>query len=519
MIRKLALAIGVFVLAVSVAGFFWVRSAFANDAVRNAIAAQLSAAIGQPVTIESISAGIYPRVTVHLGGVSIGQPARIQAGALRLGTNLRALFSRQIVGATVRLDDARLELPLPPMGSGSAAADSSRSAGWPVEVISIDEILLNDVQVVSGGRVLQGDIEAVPRGKALTLRRVSLAADDTRLQATGELTDISGPVGHLDITAETIDLTRLLTFLTDFSKSSGLAEAPGSGRGSRAPAGTSAVMPDVTFTLAADRVAMGALVAQKLAGKARATADRVVLDPVEFGLFGGRYQGSLAATVGDAPNLHWRAALSDVDVDAVMAFAGSPGIITGRLAAQLDLTSVGTDVASVVDRARGSARVDIRDGTVKNLGLVRAVVIATAMRADAQAASQAEPTESSDERFSRLGATLAVSNGLARTSDLLFESPDVTFRAAGSMRLDGSILDLKGDMQLSEALTQRAGRDLVRYTQQDGRVTVPATVTGSAHSPAVRVDVGALAARAAKNKIQEEAGKAIKKVLDGLFER
>ena len=513
MIRKLAIGIGVLVLTATAVGF-WVRSAFATDAVRNALAAQLSAAIGQPVVIERISAGIYPRVTVDLVGVAIGQPARIQAGTVRLGTNLRALLSRQIVGGTVRLDDARLELPLPPFATPSASGDSAGSNAWPLEIVSIDEILLSDVEVVSGGRALRGDIEAIPQGRALTLRRVSLAAEDTRLEATGELTDISGPVGHLDITSETLDLTRFLTFLTEFSKGSGLTGRVEPGRGTRTPAG-----PDITITLAADRVTMGTLRAEKLMGKARATRDSVILDPVAFGLFGGRYQGSVEASLADVTTLHWRAALTDVDVAAVMAFVGSPGLITGRLAARLNLTSVGTDVSNVIDHARGTARVDLADGTVKNLGLVRAVVLATSMRADTQAAPPVRETESSDERFSTLGATLAIADGLARTSDLHFESPDMTFRAAGSVRLDGAALALNGTMQLSDALSQRAGRDLVRYTQEGGRVTIPATVTGSARSPVARIDVGALAARAAKNRIQEEVGKAMKKAIDDLFKR
>ena len=79
MIKKAAIAIVALLVLLTAAGFFWARSILATDTVRTALAAQISAAIGQPVTIRSISAGIYPRVTVILEGVAIGQPARIQA--------------------------------------------------------------------------------------------------------------------------------------------------------------------------------------------------------------------------------------------------------------------------------------------------------------------------------------------------------------------------------------------------------------------------------------------------------
>jgi uncharacterized protein involved in outer membrane biogenesis len=511
MIKKAAIAIVALLVLLTVAGFFWARSILATDTVRTALAAQISAAIGQPVTIRSISAGIYPRVTVILEGVAIGQPARIQAETLRLGTDFRALLSRRIVHGTVRLDKARVELPLPPLGSPGTPSTGTATGGWPVEIVSIDDVLLNDVQVVSGGRTLRGDIEAIPHGNGLTLRKVSLKAEDTNINATGEITDLAGPAGAIDLKAGTLNLDRLLTFLAEFSSGFGTPGRAGSRQASGPTAGKAM---DVTLTLNADRATMGTLALERLTGKARVTREGVSVDPVEFGLFGGQYKGSLAVSLADALTLRLRAALSNIDVAAATAFAGSPGTITGRLSGRVDLTGSGTDFSKIVDRTRGTARVDIKDGIVKNLGLVRTVVIATSMRSDAQPQSAGS---SNDEHFSQLGATLAIANGSARTNDLLFESPDVTLKAAGSVQLNGSAIDLKGNVQLSEALSQQAGRDLYRYTQEQGRVTLPATVTGSAQSPAVRIDVGAAATRAMKNKLNEEATKAINKALGNIF--
>jgi hypothetical protein len=55
----------------------------------------------------------------------------------------------------------------------------------------------------------------------------------------------------------------------------------------------------------------------------------------------------------------------------------------------------------------------------------------------------------------------------------------------------------------------------VRYTQEEGRVTLPVTITGPAAAPSVHVDVAAVAGRAIKNRVQEE----LKKGLDRLFKR
>jgi hypothetical protein len=110
-----------------------------------------------------------------------------------------------------------------------------------------------------------------------------------------------------------------------------------------------------------------------------------------------------------------------------------------------------------------------------------------------------------------------VSGASARTDDLRLESKDLLLAAAGTVRLDGSDINLTGQVQLSDELSRQAGRDLVRYTQEGGRVTLPATITGSADAPRVRIDIASMAKRAVTDRATEEAQKALKKGLGRLF--
>jgi hypothetical protein len=87
------------------------------------------------------------------------------------------------------------------------------------------------------------------------------------------------------------------------------------------------------------------------------------------------------------------------------------------------------------------------------------------------------------------------------------------------MALDGSAVDLDGQVQLSEALTQQAGRDLVRYTRENGRVTLPVAISGSVAELTVGIDLVDLTRRAIINRATEEAEEAIKEGLEGLFGR
>jgi hypothetical protein len=125
---------------------------------------------------------------------------------------------------------------------------------------------------------------------------------------------------------------------------------------------------------------------------------------------------------------------------------------------------------------------------------------------------------STDEPFTRLGATLKIGGGAASTNDLRFESRDLLLTGGGTLQLDGSAIDMRGRVQLSEELSKQAGSDLLRYTAEQGRVTLPAAISGSASNPRVTIDIGDVARRAIANRAKEEVQKQLKG-LGGLIRR
>jgi uncharacterized protein involved in outer membrane biogenesis len=518
MLKKVVAGLAILLVVISAILYFWAHSIFSSDLVRTRVAAQMAAALGQPVDIGTIGATIFPRVTMSLGQVRIGNPARITIARLDVGTALRALLSRRIDEAAIHLSGARIELPLPPftIGSGAAAAETADDEPA-VTIESIDEIVLRDVEIVSGGRSLRGNVEVVPHGSGMTIRTMTLGIGDTNVEVAGEIADFDGPVGTITVKAGALNMLDLLAFASEFAAgaTTGTSSAGGPAAPGAAGGGAPRTPMDISVALDAERAAFGTLILDSLGGRARLTREALTFDPVTFRLFDGSYDGRLELGLGDTPQFRMRAALANVDMAALTAFAGTPDALTGRLAGTLDVTSRGTSPDRIISDARGRARVDITHGTVKGLGLVRTVVIATSMRADA--APQAAPDTSAPEPFTRLGATLNIANGAARTDDLAFESNDLLLLASGQVGLDGNNIDLDAQVQLSDALSKQAGRDLVRYTQADGRVTLPATISGSASQLSVRIDMGSVLKRAITNKATEEAEKAIRRGLSDLF--
>ena len=513
MLKKIVIGALLSFAVLSIALSLWARAIFTHDTVRTALAEQLSKALGQPVRIGSIAASIYPRVTVNLGQVTIGEPARIHVKTLYLGTALGALLSRRIEHARLELSGARVELPVPAFSIGSTTAPSGNA---PVTIVSIDAIVLRGVEIISGGHTLSGDVDLAPEGNGLRLQRVALRADKDRIDITGRITQLSGPVGEVAIKAGMLNFDRLLAFANDFARGTGTIPTAPAHAAPTHSANRNAAPMRLSVSLEVDRATMGALVLDKLRGKARITDEKITLDPVDFQVFGGRYDGPLVFTLGAVPQFKLNAAVSGIDMAAVTAFAGRPGTITGRCSGKLNLAGRGMNASTVLNTTTGTAQIDIVDGVVKNLGLIRTVVVATAARSGSAGAGV--PTDR-DEPFTHLAATFTVANGVADTHDLHFESKDVLLTAAGGVRLDGTAIDLTGQVQLSDDLSKRAGRDLVRYTEEGGRVTLPATVTGSAGAPQVRIDMASAVRRALTNRANEEAQKLLKGGLSGLFKK
>ena len=237
-LKKILIA-GAVVAVVGALGLFvWARSVFTGDTVRVAVAGQLGKALGQPVAIGSLGVTIWPRVTMTLHDVTIGEPARITAKELFVGTEFRALLSRRIEHAVLRMTGARIVLPLPALGGADASGPGRGSAPGkpPVDLVSVDAISVTDVEIVSGRRTLHGDVDLRPHGSSVEIRRAAFGADATTLTLTGEISNLDGPVGDLALNATGLNFDELLKFVTDFAASAGIGggRTPASG-GTPAP--------------------------------------------------------------------------------------------------------------------------------------------------------------------------------------------------------------------------------------------------------------------------------------------
>lgn len=485
------------VLTLILAGtFVAARAVLGSDLVRSSLEQQLSARLGQPVQIQSASAAVFPRVALDLGGVSIGQPAAVRVGRLRIVTGLRPLLSRTVSDAEVQIADGRVELPLRfplALGANTPGAASGESA---FRVASVRSLTGRDIVLAAGSRTVTVQFDSSVEGDRLDIQRLIAAAGSTRIQAAGQLTSISRLEGRLEASADSLDVDELIGVSSAFTAT----ESGQSG---------STVPMHLTVQLRAPAGRFASHTFRDLSASLDVVPGRLEIAPLAAGAFGGTFEGSLdLATAEGAPAVRLSGRLANLDVVDLLKASGAAGGITGRLGGTLSLAGRGSEAASLMRTAHGTIAASISDGTMPHMDLVRSVVLAFGKPSGA-------PPEGSGSTFSRFGGTFALAGGTLTSRDVVMQSRDFDMTGGGTLGIASGAVNVRGDVVLSEALTAQAGTDLRRYAQQDGRVVVPATITGTLQRPVISIDVPAAAARALTNELKRRATT----LFEGLFKK
>jgi uncharacterized protein involved in outer membrane biogenesis len=507
MLKKVVAGAVILIVVAMVTVFLIARHMLGSENVRATLEHELSARLGQPVTIAEANASIFPRVTLHLRDVAIGRPVAATLKDVQIATGLRPLLSKRVEDAEVTLADSRLVLPLPfslltaAAAPGSAPPAPASASGGGITIVSVRVLALKNVEFVVGKHSLRFDMSSSLEGDRLDVKSLNAKSDVTRVDAKGTLTSIARLEGALDVKGDPLDLDELLAI------TSGLAETGVAGRAAKSSSGL--VPMKIAIKLTAPKGRFAGYAFTDLSTSLSVVQNRITLDPLAFRMFGGRYQGRLDAnTAGSTPALALNGQVEGIDVAELAKVAGSAGSITGKLSGRVTLTGQGADSDAVLRTARGSAVATIVDGKIPGLDMVRTIVLAFGKPNGA-------PPAGSGSTFSRLGGTFAIQNGIIRSGDLRLASRDFDLGGRGTMTLASSRVDAAANVTLSEELTSQSGTDLRRYAAQDGRVVVPAIIGGTLQQPSVSLNVAAAMQRAFQNELQRRAND----LLGGLFKK
>lgn len=515
MVRKALLVLLAVVAAVALALGLYARSVLGSDRVRVALEQQLTSALGRPTTIGSAGASIFPRIALTLSDVRVGAAPDVHLDRAVVSTGLRGLFSRRVEEAEVSISGGRMTLG----AAGAAAAGAGRAtrtaAPGPAvpasadatarpafTVASVRAITVDDLQLLHDQTTMEVALRSSFDGQTLHVDRLTARTPHSSLDVSGRF-DTAGRQGAFEVTGDRADLDELLglgaALAATASELAGRADGTStSGRTARLTAKVSvasATFDDYEVSSLRTDVAFD--------------GSAIQLDPLSLDAFGGDFAGRMTMkTAGAQPAIQLRGQAKGLDVARFAESGGREGSISGRLSAAVALTASGADAATVRRSARGTLDVDITDGAIPGLDMVRTVVLAFGKPSGV-------PPEGSGSTFTRLGGDFVLAGSVLRSDNVAFASRDFDMHGRATLAGDTGAVDAAMTVLLSKELTAQAGTDLRRYTIQDGRIVVPARITGTLAEPSISLDLAAAAQRALENELKRRA----KDLLNDLFRR
>jgi AsmA protein len=248
------------------------------------------------------------------------------------------------------------------------------------------------------------------------------------------------------------------------------------------------------------------------------------VNPLAANLYSGNVNGSLSLTAGKPMHVAVKQNLAGVQVGPLLrdALEREP-MIEGKGNVQLDIATSGGGVAQFKKGLNGSAKLALRDGSVKGINLAQTIRSAKSklnvLGATSGGETQAQTgTGSSDEKtdFSELTGSFRIANGVAHNDDLSLKSPLVRAGGNGDINVGEDRLDYLVKATVVPSLKGQGGPEL----QALSGVTIPVKLTGPYTSISWHVDVAGMAAGLAKQKLDEQKdalkAKAQKQLQDSL---
>ena len=503
--RRLIIAIAAVLLAIPLIAAVAVYALLGTDQVRVALERQATTWLGQPVAIGSATARIFPRPSINLRDVRVGQPVRVALDQVELSTGLRPLLSRRIEDAEVAISNSRIDMPLPfsiPAPSSPAAPSATNAAAnGGVQILSVRSIALHNITIASRGRQVVISADSSLSSTHLNLDKLTATSGATSLSASGLVQLEPRLDAQLKVLANRIDVDDLVALADAFSP-----RAKDAARTSQPPAGSLQLPGRIVAHISAERGRASGVDVQQFATTLVAQGNRITLSPLSFQLFDGAYHGTididaraseLQATV--------RSQITNIDVAKLAAFGGEADAISGRLSGTGTFNGRGMTVGDAVANASGEGTATISNGVLPHLGLVRTVVLFFG--------TPAPNGGTSSDRFDRIDATFGLVRRVVAARALSLHSPDLDLVGQGTLTIPTKAMEGKFDLSLSEALSQQAGSTFARYTREGNRIVLPAIVSGTLSNPHVNIDAGAAIGRGLRNEVQER----LKSILGGLI--
>jgi AsmA protein len=230
---------------------------------------------------------------------------------------------------------------------------------------------------------------------------------------------------------------------------------------------------------------------------------RLVLDPMEAQLFGGRFDGRAEVDFNEnPPHVRVQPRLSGVLVEQVVGVFSEHAPVAGRGDLALDLGFRGLSIAEILASLDGTGQFLVSDGVVRGIDLERL------MEQELTVAGLANVRQvfAGETPFRTLSGGLRAEGGVITLPDLDLVAAGFGARGSGRIDFASDHVDYRIDLDLGESWQQRLPSSLRSAT--GGRI--PLAIGGPVTAPVVSVDLAGIAERT----LRDEAGRRLLERLD-----
>ena len=360
---------------------------------------------------------------------------------------------------------------------------------------------------------LQSRLTASP--DALTLAKLDLKVDDSRLTGSMEIHNFASPAVIFDLALDKIDLDRYLAAEKPAGKpAAGTKNAPAPAAGSTKSVPAPAAEPPVELPLSTLRSldVKGKFRIQELKALGLRSNDAhiqlnaknglIAFGPNQAKLYSGNYRGETIVDVrGKTPQLKMDEKLEQVQIGPLLKDMQLFDHYTGTGNIGLKLTAQGFDAGQIKKSLNGTAAIAFRDGKIEGLDLVKLIEQARALRDATRGKPVAVKTTESDATvFKSLTANVRVVNGVAQNDDLVLDGANLRATGRGTADLTRETLDYRLKVTVAEGAERRG-------------TTVPVIIAGTFANPSYNVDFGELVKQEAEKQIEKQLQKGLEQLL------
>ncbi|MDA1090397.1 MAG: AsmA family protein [Proteobacteria bacterium] len=206
-------------------------------------------------------------------------------------------------------------------------------------------------------------------------------------------------------------------------------------------------------------------------------------------LFGGALQATAKATTTARPRIETVVAIENVNVgEATRAFTGE-SMASGKMGLQANLKTAGASVAAMISGLGGSGSVrlqgvDVQQGNAGGMMAGALGLVSALNQFGGTFGGANKPAGVVD-----LSGSFNISNGIANTQDMKIAASMGNGNAAGSIDLPRWLIDVKGQVQLSQNFLTAL---ISKQTRRDATQSVPFTVRGRLDKPNINLDTSKL---------------------------